>query len=30
VYGDRARLTVAPLEDGVAASVTLPYEPFRA
>ena len=30
VYGDRARLTVAPLADGVAASVTLPYEPFRA
>lgn len=30
VYGERARLTVAPLDDGVAASVTLPYEPFRA
>ena len=30
VYGERARLEVTPLEDGVAASVTLPYEPFRA
>src|SRR5690349_8333687 len=30
VYGDRARLTVAPLDAGVAASVTLPYEPFHA
>jgi len=30
VYGERASLTVAPLADGVAASVTLPYEPFRA
>ena len=30
VYGDRAHLTVAPLADGVAASVTLPYESFRA
>jgi two-component system LytT family sensor kinase len=30
VYGDRARLTVAALDDGVAASITMPYEPFRA
>jgi LytS/YehU family sensor histidine kinase len=30
VYGERSSLTLAPLEDGVAASVTLPYEPFRA
>jgi hypothetical protein len=29
VYGDRARLAVAPLGDGVAASITMPYEPFR-
>jgi sensor histidine kinase YesM len=29
VYGERARLTVAPLDDGVAASITMPYEPFR-
>jgi two-component system, LytTR family, sensor kinase len=30
VYGDRATLTLTPLADGVAASVKLPYEPFRA
>ncbi len=30
VYGERARLCVTPLADGVAASVTLPYEPFRS
>jgi hypothetical protein len=30
VYGERARLTVAPLDDGVAASVALPYEQVRA
>lgn len=30
VHGDRARLTVVPLDGGVAASVTLPYEPFHA
>jgi sensor histidine kinase YesM len=30
VYGERASLTVAALEDGVAASITLPYEPFKA
>jgi sensor histidine kinase YesM len=29
VYGDRARFTVAPLDDGVAASITMPYERFR-
>jgi signal transduction histidine kinase len=29
VYGERARLEVAPVADGVTASVTLPYEPFR-
>jgi len=28
VYGERANLTVAPVADGVAASVTLPYEPL--
>jgi len=30
VYGERANLAVAPDADGVAATVTLPYEPFRA
>jgi histidine kinase len=30
VYGERASLAVAPVADGVAATVTLPYEPFRA
>jgi len=30
VYGDRASLTVAPTDGGVTASVTLPYEVFRA
>ena len=30
VYGDRSHLTVAPLDDGVAATITMPYEPFRA
>jgi hypothetical protein len=29
VYGDRARLDVQTLDDGVAASITMPYEPFR-
>jgi len=29
VYGDRARLSVAPLDDGVAASITMPYQPSR-
>jgi len=30
VHGGRASLTVAPLADGVGASVVVPYEPFRA
>jgi sensor histidine kinase YesM len=30
VYGERASLAVAPFQDGVTASVTLPYELFRA
>jgi len=30
VFGERANLSVAPVADGVAASVTLPFEPFRA
>ncbi|HET9473361.1 MAG TPA: histidine kinase [Steroidobacteraceae bacterium] len=30
VYGDRASLMVAPDADGVVASVTIPYEKFRA
>jgi len=30
VHGERASLTVGPVTDGIAATVTLPYEPFRA
>jgi two-component system LytT family sensor kinase len=30
VYGDRARLTLTPAEQGVTATVTLPFEVFRA
>jgi sensor histidine kinase YesM len=29
VYGERARLSVAPLDGGVGATVTLPHVPFR-
>jgi len=29
VYGERAKLEVAPVSDGVTASVTLPYELFK-